>query len=325
MEKPTAISKLSALLDTRGARSIDGTRFPNIDALYGPYISKDEAWETLSEQTATGASALVIGKTVGILDENGHITEYWFKRGCTYKEDLVEKAGSSGGGSGDLDDITQKVDMLMDEVFPLTVAVETTNAGNYEVGSYVNGVYKGSIKPNIKLKITRNGSDIASLATVTPSSGQVSSDNKTITDSSIYTGSKTINVDVSQNGQTKRVSRTWSFMNYVYGGEVSSKPANPAAVKTLIETTWANDSSKRTLSQSKTKTSTPLAANKYYVFAVNGIVNLVVRDNATSGIITGCDTDTVELNRVNGSGSDTYTYVIVEKSSSAWNFKITNN
>ena len=99
MEKPTAISKLSALLDTRGARSIDGTRFPNVDALYGPYDSKYEAWVALSTPTETGATALTVGKTVGI-KENGKIVEYWFERNCTSMNDLVVKVNSSGSGGG---------------------------------------------------------------------------------------------------------------------------------------------------------------------------------------------------------------------------------
>lgn len=73
------------------------------------------------------------------------------------------------------------------------------------------------------------------------------------------------------------------------------------------------------------KTSTNLAANKYYVFVVKGSVNLVCRHAGTDGVVTGCTTGTATIQRVNQSGSDLYSYIIVEKSASAWSFKITNS
>lgn len=212
------------------------------------------------------------------------------------------------------------INALLTEVFPLVVAIASTNAGTYEITDSMH-----AINPEIQLSITRRGSDVASSAVVTASSGNVSPNNKTIMDAAMYSGTKTINVTVVQGGQTQQVSAMWKFMNFVYGGEVSTKPANAAAVENLIETTWADDTSKRTLSTATTKGSTALAANKYYVFAVKGSVNLVVRHAETNGVISGCTTGTVTLNRVNGSGSDSYSYVIVEKSASAWNFKITNS
>lgn len=83
-------SALSGLIDTRTARSKDGARFPNMDLLYGPYASKQEAWTALSTPNASGVTALVKGKTVGIV-ENGSIVEYWFESAYASISDLVKK------------------------------------------------------------------------------------------------------------------------------------------------------------------------------------------------------------------------------------------
>lgn len=71
------------LIDSREVRSINQdetyTYYPNIDYMYGPYNSLEEAYAALSQQTDNiGATALVKGKTVGVI-EDGKITEYWFK------------------------------------------------------------------------------------------------------------------------------------------------------------------------------------------------------------------------------------------------------
>ena len=78
MKKPTLISERSGLFDVRNARSIDGQRYPNIDALYGVYDSKQEAFEALYTPNSAGVKALVAGRTVGVR-ENGHIVEYWLE------------------------------------------------------------------------------------------------------------------------------------------------------------------------------------------------------------------------------------------------------
>ena len=107
----------------------------------------------------------------------------------------------------------------------------------------------------------------------------------------------------------------------MYFGEVSTKPANATAVATLCE----NGSLGKQLSRATTKASTNLVANRYYVFAVKGSVNLVCRHAGTDAVVTGCTTGNATIQRVNNSGSDSYSYIIVEKSQSAWSFKITNS
>lgn len=206
---------------------------------------------------------------------------------------------------------------MVTEVFPLTVAVASSNAGTYEVGDAQH-----SVTPQIVLSITRKGADVSSSSQTTSSQGSVQSDHKTITGSALTSGTTTFQISVSQGGQTRSVpNQVFDFMNYMYYGEVSSKPADASAVATLCQ----NGTLGKQLSRATTKSSANLAANKYYVFAVKGSVNLVCRHAGTDAVVTGCTTGTTTIQRVNNSGSDSYSYIIVEKSASAWSFKITNS
>lgn len=208
-------------------------------------------------------------------------------------------------------------DDMVTEVFPLTVAVASSNAGTYEVGDAQH-----SVTPQIVLSITRKGADVSSSANTTSSEGTVQSDHKTIIGSALTSGTTTFQISVSQGGQTKNApNQVFDFMNYMFYGEVSTKPASATAVATLCQ----NGTLGKQLSRATTKTSTNLAANKYYVFAVKGSVNLVCRHAGTDAVVTGCTTGTATIQRVNNSGSDSYSYIIVEKSASAWSFKITNS
>lgn len=208
-------------------------------------------------------------------------------------------------------------DEMVTEVFPLTVAIASSNAGTYEVGDAQH-----SVTPQIVLSITRKGADVSSSAQTTSSQGEVQSDHKTIIGTALTSGTTTFQISVSQGGQTKNApNQVFDFMNYMYFGEVSTKPASATAVATLCE----NGSLGKQLSRATTKSSTNLAANRYYVFAVKGSVNLVCRHAGTDAVVTGCTTGTATIQRVNQSGSDSYSYIIVEKSNSAWSFKITNS
>ena len=208
-------------------------------------------------------------------------------------------------------------DEMVTEVFPLTVAIASSNAGTYEVGDAQH-----SVTPQIVLSITRKGSDVSSSASTTSSKGEVQSDHKTIIGTALTSGTTTFQISVTQGGQTKSVpNQVFDFMNYMYFGETSTKPANATAVATLCQ----NGSLGKQLSRATTKSSTNLAANRYYVFAVKGSVNLVCRHAGTDAVVTGCTTGTAIIQRVNQSGSDSYSYIIVEKSQSAWSFKITNS
>ena len=206
---------------------------------------------------------------------------------------------------------------MVTEVFPLTVGVVSSNAGSFEVGT--------SVTPNIVLSITRKGVDVPAAditENITPNPAYVSPDKRTISGNQVSSGTTTYQIAVTQGGQTKSIpNQVFDFMNYMYFGETSTKPANATAVATLCE----NGSLGKQLSRATTKASTNLAANKYYVFAVKGSVNLVCRHAGTDAVVTGCTTGTATIQRVNNSGSDSYSYIIVEKSQSAWSFKITNS
>lgn len=218
----------------------------------------------------------------------------------------------------------QTFDEMVTEVFPLTVSVASSNAGTREVGS--------SVVPSIVLSITRRGSDVAASAevTVSPNDGSLSQDKKTYTGAQIASGTKTYQISVAQGGQTKSIpNQTFSFMNYVYGGELNAAPADAAAVKAQLES-WGSSHgvlSNKTNSTAITSSGAiVLPATKYYLFAVKGNVTLVVRDAATDGLITGATTGNgLSVARVNGSGNDNYSWVIVPASSNSWNFKITNS
>lgn len=208
-------------------------------------------------------------------------------------------------------------DDMVVEVFPLTVGVVSSNAGSFEVGT--------SVTPNIVLSMTRKGVNVPAAditENITPNPAYVSPDKRTISGNRVSSGTTTYQIAVTQGGQTKSIpNQVFDFMNYMYFGETSTKPANATAVATLCE----NGSLGKQLSRATTKSSTNLAANRYYVFAVKGSVNLVCRHAGTDAVVTGCTTGTATIQRVNNSGSDSYSYIIVEKSQSAWSFKITNS
>lgn len=99
MAHPDARIKFSGLLDTRNAFHYDFvtgeyTTFPNLDYLYGPYDSKQEAFDALAEPNELGLNALAKGKVVGVYEGNS-IVEYWFESECSSVDDLVKKGTST--------------------------------------------------------------------------------------------------------------------------------------------------------------------------------------------------------------------------------------
>ena len=101
------------LIDSREVRSINQdetyTYYPNIDYMYGPYNSLEEAYAALSQQSDNiGATALVKGKTVGVI-EDGKISEYWFESDpadatAGYKiTDLVKKHSEQSSSANIID------------------------------------------------------------------------------------------------------------------------------------------------------------------------------------------------------------------------------
>jgi hypothetical protein len=204
-------------------------------------------------------------------------------------------------------------DDMVTEVFPLTVVIASSNAGTREIGT--------SVTPNIVLGITRKGADVSSSAVTTSSEGTVQSDHKTIIGSALTSGTTTFQISVSQGGQTKSApNQVFSFTNYRYKGVLSIKPNTSnivAAIRALP----------KELSTVSTLGETTLEAGKYYLFAVKGTVNLIVKNAKSGGTIDipSSDKGTATVPQENGVGSNTYSWVIAPASSNTWYFQITNS
>lgn len=226
----------------------------------------------------------------------------------------------------------QLFDDMVTEVFPLTIGINSSNARTYEVGD--------QITPLIVLSITRKGVDVPAsdiTETISPTPASVSSDKRTITGNQVTSGTTTYQISVTQGGQTRSVAnQVFKFLNYVYGGELSSKPADAAAVRAQIES-WG--SSHGVLSDKKNSTAITsdgkigLSASKYYLFAVkqtaqNVPVTLIVKNANSGGTIDVPSSDKgsgLQITRANQSGSDYYSWIIVPASSNSWTFQITNS
>lgn len=211
------------------------------------------------------------------------------------------------------------LDDVVTEVFPVKVQVSSSNADVREVGT--------SVTPNIVLNITRKGVDVAESAVVTVSpSGTVGSDNKTITDTAISSGSKTYQIAVTQGGQTVNApNQTYSFKNYLYKGSFPS--SQKAAVKASL--VQSIKSKTKILSDDKTLAQTTLAGGDCYLFAVKGHVNLVVKNAKSGGTISVDSSDKGFISNFpqenNPSMTNEYSWIIVPASSNTWYFQITKS
>ena len=124
------------LIDSREVRSIDEnnnyTYYPNVDYMYGPYESVEAAYNALAQETDNiGATALVKGKTVGVI-EDGKIVEYWFESDpadatAGYQAaDLVKK----GSDVVDLSDYVRKDEIA--DIAKVFYYNSTVNGDNYD-------------------------------------------------------------------------------------------------------------------------------------------------------------------------------------------------
>ena len=169
----------------------------------------------------------------------------------------------------------------------------------------------------MSLSITRQGTSVATdaVVSVSPSTGvTIASNNSGWTGPVLTSGNNTFTTTVQQGGQTKSVDAKFNFTYYRYRGALSNVPSDYAtAIKSLA----------KEFSTSASLSSTTLAANKYYLFAVKGInVTFTVKHAQTGGTISGCVTGTATIEQENGAGSNVYSYVLVPASSSEWNFTI---
>ena len=215
----------------------------------------------------------------------------------TFSPATDTEAGSVGAALNDLNTA----------VFPLVVGWGENNAGTYEVGT--------AIIPTATATATRKGADVGASATMVVSGATVVGLTATKTEQS--SGSTSMQASITQGGQTMQTSKlNWSWLNYRYYGAIDSVPTDYAATIATLST--------QQLSNTSTLGSTALAAGKYFLFAVIGTPNLVCRHASTDGIIGGCIKGTAIIARKNGSGSDTYSYILIPASTQSWNFKITN-
>ncbi len=235
----------------------------------------------------------------------------------------TEGSTTQGGGSvaDALTELLADVQELAQATFPLVVAYGTENSGKYEYGD--------SVTPSVAWTATRQGSAVtpSSAVATTNLSGTMASNKLSYSAPSLnLTSEKTFAVVVSQGGQSVSLAQIkWTPTFYRYRGIVDSVPSNYAtAIKALTT---------KELSVEKTLGATQLAANKYYLFAVNSdtAVTLVVRENSTNAIVSGTVTGSVSLTQENEyqeggvARTNTYYYVLVPASTSAWTFKITNS
>ena len=218
--------------------------------------------------------------------------------------------------------VTDELLAIETVVFPLTVAIASSNAGTYEIGT-------PNITPNIVLDITRRGSDVSSSAMTTSSHGTVQADNKTITDSAISSGSKTYQIAVTQGGQTVNApNQVFNFLNYRYFGAVlaSGIPSDDEEKTEYVKELCQNNTLNKELSSSTTKTKTQLNADYCYIFVIpNTSVELIVKNANSSGTVENAGLGTFSIPRVNGSGNVDCKYVIVPASSNSWYFEIVNS
>lgn len=237
----------------------------------------------------------------------------------------TEGSTTQGGGSvaDALTELLADVQELAQATFPLVVAYGTENSGKYEYGD--------TVTPSVAWTVKRKGQNVTpSSAVVTSNLGGTLAQDKLsyAAPAMTLTAEKSFKVAVSQGGQTVTLgTKTWIPTFYRYRGEVSSVPT-PSDYATAIK-----ELATKELSTVATLGGTNLPANKYYLFAVKSdtAVTLVVRENSTNAIVSGTVTGTVTLTQENnyqegGSArTNTYYYVLVPASTSAWTFKITNS
>lgn len=205
---------------------------------------------------------------------------------------------------------------VVHSVFPLVASVYYTNAGVYEKGL--------SVRPSVVVETTRRGTGVAQWVSLNTNMNIVDmsgseSPNQLYLDYDAVTENISFNISVSHYGQTVTLpQQQYMFVNYVYGQVIDELPANIA--NAIFGATTLRELSTRTTYNGT------LAADKLFLFAVPGNVNLVCRHSETGASISGCVTGQTYVPRQNNPNfTDPYSYIIVPASDIAWNFKIVNS
>ena len=267
------------------------------------------------------------------LSDTAEGTDLALRRSDALQETLVGIGAEGGtvqdaaavalaGGTGLVaTDVQQGIKELATAIFPVTASIYEGNAGTFETGT--------PITPLLKLDIKRNGVNVQSSSTVSvnpPEDMEVTTASNrkviTYTGEPLTSGTHTFAIDVVQGGQhAAPLTAEYKFSYYRYKGALSSKP-NTANIVAAIRALPKELSTVTTLGQ------TTLEGGKYYLFAVKGTVNLIVKNAKSGGTIDipSSDKGTCIVPQENGVGDgNTYSWVIVPASSNTWYFQITNS
>lgn len=283
-------------------------------------VTTNQVKEMIDQLAAMTAAASITPEIVASIFEkmrnlNDQEREKVIKVATEYIEEIkttgiqADKVHLNSGSNAEAE-----IDALITEVFPLKASIEYSNAGSYEVGT--------KVVPYIELSITRRGNDVAPSATLGCSDPEalINQETKSVTCAEISSGTKTVALRVAQGGQeVKLEDQKYEFMNYMYRGPVASAPTQ-ATILSIIK------SLPKTLSTSTKLSQTTLAGGSYYVFAVKGTPNLVVHNAKSGGVVDSYAKGTISVPQENDeSKTNTYSYVVVPKSSSTWYFTIENS
>ena len=193
----------------------------------------------------------------------------------------------------------------------------TANGGSLDEGN--SGI---SIITSTDASFVAKATRVYTAGTTQVKSSKGTPTNKTAANSNTELASASVNSNIDAStfvikSMTKTAQYAISYMNYRYRGEISSLPSTDAEVLSAIQ------GASREFSHAGTLGATNLAKNKYYIFAVVGNHNLEIRENSVNALVDAAKKGTISVPRVNGSGNDTYSYIIVPASvAMAWVFRI---
>lgn len=183
--------------------------YPQMDERYGPYDSVSAAL------TALTTSKRCVGLTIGVKSDNS-ITEYWFKDGIS-DSNLVEKADStyqnykSNSGDKTKDDFYSTLTKIVDTS---TYVILHANANN------------------VKVEVTLSDGEVVEIGSSSTASIQppnqlayLQLDTKDL-DMSLPEGSRTVNVSISNGGDSASFVLNGDTIHHSYsgmGGTIGSK------------------------------------------------------------------------------------------------------
>jgi len=205
------------------------------------------------------------------------------------------------------------IEDLMDKVFPVTPEIlESSGFGVFELGT--------SVTPELSWRVMKGSSEVqeyqVTLFTKTPEHSWVPGVPQEGTGHFVFP-------EVSQDTSWRLLLETpgevvigplsSEFRRYRYYGVLQGDPGE--VTENLVK------GLQRDLQTTKTYQKTTLRSGEYFLFAVPGASNLIVRHSGTDAIV---DSRTGTLSVTGASGSYTYTWVLVPASGNSWTFIITN-